>query len=109
MARWAGSTTARGLGHEHQSLRAYKLKVLVDGTPCRRCGQQMRHPDRCPDGPCFHCTLDLGHAEDRVIVGPTGGSGRSELEHARCNRGAGGKLGIRLRMRRQGRQHTRTW
>ena len=78
MARWAGTTTQRGLGGQHQALRRQKLAILVDGTPCRRCGHPRYHPARCPHGPCWLCTLDLGHHTDRVL----GGQGPRELEHS---------------------------
>jgi hypothetical protein len=109
MPRWAGTTTARGLGAQHQALRAYKLSVLIDGTPCRRCGHPRYHPapGRCPHGPCWMCRLDLGHHTDRVF----GGQGPRELEHTHCNRKAGAKLGnaLRTRARKRSRQHTRDW
>jgi hypothetical protein len=110
MPRWAGTTTARGLGHQHQALRAYKLSVLVDGTPCRRCGQPRYHPTRCPHGPCRLCRLDLGHDQSRALGGPHP-QGLRELEHVRCNRSAGAKLGNQLRrqQQRRQRQHTRSW
>jgi hypothetical protein len=103
MPRWAGTTTARGLGHQHQRLRAYKLSVLVDGTPCRRCTLPMVRPDRCCGGHCFYCRLDLGHYTPRV----QGGQGPRELEHEHCNRKAGAKLLNKLK--RKQRQHSRNW
>lgn len=112
MARYRGNTTQRGLGHTHQQLRAHLLRVLQDGTPCRRCTWPMVHPDRCHYGPCFYCTLDLGHYTDRVL----GGGGPRELEHRRCNRSAGARLGNALRTRAsrtqaraRKRQHSRDW
>jgi hypothetical protein len=115
MPRWAGTTTQRGLGTEHQALRKHKLATLVDGTPCRRCDQPMIHPDRCPAcnrTGCFHCTLDLGHPDDAPRVLARGQPTRDrELEHRKCNRGAGARLGNRLRRRTTAskRQHTRRW
>jgi hypothetical protein len=126
MPRWAGTTTQRGLGAEHQALRKHKLAVLVDGTPCRRCGHPMYHPTRCRycnRRGCFFCTLDLGHPDDAPRVLTQGGAdhtrpsvGGRELEHRHCNRSAGTRLGNALRTRAsrtQGRtrrrQHTRDW
>ncbi len=107
MPRWAGTTTQRGLGADHQALRRQKLKVLVDGTPCRRCALPMVHPDHCCHGRCFYCRLDLGHHTDRVL----GGQGPRELEHEHCNRSAGTKLGNQLQAKRRKlkRQHSRAW
>lgn len=124
MTRWTPTTTQRGLGAQHQTLRRHKLKTLADGTPCRRCGIARFHPERCPYHPqhpstcpqrqrhtgrgdctlctCDLCALDLGHHIDRVF----GGQGPRELEHRKCNRSAGAKLGNKLRARRQ---HSRRW
>jgi histone acetyltransferase (RNA polymerase elongator complex component) len=104
MPRWAGTTTQRGLGGDHQALRRQKLAALVDGTPCRRCGHPMIHPKRCKQGRCFFCLLDLGHYEARVH----GGRGPRELEHRWCNRSAGTRLLNRMKAARR-RQHTRQW
>lgn len=95
------TTTEKGLGHEHRTERLRQLAVLLDRgpRPCRRCLQLMVHPKRCPgrpdgrDGQCFHCRLDLGHDQSRVL----GGQGPRDLEHARCNRRGGGQLGGLLR------------
>jgi ribosomal protein S27AE len=107
MPRWAGTTTQRGLGSDHQKLRKHKLATLQDGTPCRRCGHSRYHPQRCPYGPCWQCTLDLGHATDRVF----GGQGPRELEHRKCNRSAGTRLRNRLyrSIPPSQRQHSRDW
>ena len=99
------NTTARGYGWDHQQTRARKLAVLQDGAPCRRCGRVMIHPKRCPSGPCFFCTLDLGHATALAL----GGHGPRELEHCRCNRSAGSKLGNHLRARRRQPVTSRRW
>lgn len=99
-------------GGDHQAERARRLRVLAASgpRPCRRCGRPMLHPDHCPRahprGPCFYCHLDLGHpAGSPVILGGTG-HGR-DLEHARCNRQAGARLGNRLRHHRT--HTTRQW
>jgi hypothetical protein len=117
MPRWAGTTTQRGLGAEHQALRKHKLAALVDGTPCRRCGHPRYHPKRCPycqRHGCFFCILDLGHSDDtpRFLARNLADHarpihGQCELEHRHCNRKAGAKLLNKLKRRR--RQHSRNW
>lgn len=74
----SGNTTERGYGHSHQTLRAALLPEAY-GQPCPRCGQTMT-PDQ---------QLDLGHTEDRT--------GYTGIEHATCNRGAGGRKAARNR------------
>jgi hypothetical protein len=89
MTRRLASSTARGLGQPHRRRREALLAQLRDGTPCRKCGQPMIHPKRCPAGPCFLCRLDCGHGVPRMF----GGDGRdSALEHWPCNRGEGARL-----------------
>lgn len=110
------TTTARGLGAPHQAERRRQMATLhtTGPRPCRRCGQLMVHPRACtappdglpaarPDGRCFHCRLDLGHDQARVL----GGQGPRDLEHARCNRAGGGAL--RGALRRATPRTTRRW
>jgi 5-methylcytosine-specific restriction endonuclease McrA len=92
MPRWAGTTTARGLGYEHQALRA-RLLPLAFGKPCPLCGKPMLKGQ----------ALDLDHEVPRVV----GGKGPRRMAHRRCNRSAGARLGNKLRHRI--RQHTRAW
>jgi len=76
-----GKTHDRGYGRQHQKLRELLLPAAY-GTPCWRCGELML-PDQ---------DLDLGHREDR--------NGYAGMEHAKCNRGAGGRKGGRNRVKR---------
>ena len=64
---------------EHQQRRNRLLPVAYN-TPCPRCGQLM----------LMGQDLDLGHTVD-VAVDPNSKADR--VEHASCNRSAGGKLG----------------
>lgn len=85
------SRQQRGYGREHEELRAALLAALVPGSPCYRCGEPM-----WPDSQ----DIDLGHTEDR--------SGYRGLEHARCNRAAGGRKAAANRARRT-EPHSREW
>jgi hypothetical protein len=67
-------------GGEQKTLRRALLAVYDPAQPCPRC--------RRPLGPNPQL-LDLGHVDDR--------SGYSGLEHARCNRQAGARLGNQRR------------
>ena len=90
------TTTQAGLGWAHQQARARLLGGLVDGTPCPRCGRPMYRWQQ----------LDAGHSRDRAVYGTDQLPDR--LEHARCNRAAGAKLGARLRRLRAARRAART-
>jgi hypothetical protein len=86
------STTARGLGWEHQKLRAAALAALIEGTLCELCGRPMYRVQK----------LDL----DQVMRRAVGGEGRRRMTPAGCNRsrdarwGTGGVgAGIRSRGR----------
>ena len=69
----------------HQAIRRALLAVYDPADPCARCGR--------PLGP-DPSRLDLGHTDDRA--------GYSGLEHRRCNRSAGARLGnARRRTRRE--------
>jgi 5-methylcytosine-specific restriction endonuclease McrA len=78
-----GSTTARGLGHQHEQLRE---RVLAEESRCWLCGEPAR-----PDDP-----LVADHVVPRAAGGETT---RSNLRaaHGSCNsrRGAGGGQGTR--------------
>jgi hypothetical protein len=66
-----------------QRLRRSLLAALRDGDPCGRCGRPMyRSQARY---------LDVGHVVDVVAGGRLADGAR--LEHRRCNRGAGGRVG----------------
>lgn len=67
-----GKTTERGYGSHHQRLRRYLLSVLIEGSPCARCGQPMSK-----DQP-----LDLDHSDDRTAY--------LGLSHRHCNRATSG-------------------
>jgi hypothetical protein len=61
-----------------------RLLPKAYNTPCPRCGRLMRRGE----------ALDLGHSED-LAVNPNSRADR--IEHADCNRAAGGKLGHQRR------------
>lgn len=72
-----GSRHARGLGADHDAIRAALLRAFVPGTLCPRCNRPMLTGQ----------ALDAGH--------PIGSPRRLDrtskadhLEHATCNRGA---------------------
>jgi hypothetical protein len=71
-------------GREHEQVRRALLSSYHPDTPCPRCDQ----PLGIDPG-----ALDLGHRDD--------GAGWNGLEHARCNRGAGGRLGQARRKARR--------
>lgn len=66
-------------GNEHQKRRRELLPGAYN-TACPRCGQLMLRGQE----------LDLGHSED-LAVNPAAKGDR--IEHADCNRAAGGRLG----------------
>lgn len=78
-------------GTEHQRRRAELLPAAYN-TPCPRCGRLMLRGQE----------LDLGHSED-LALNP--GAKGDRIEHADCNRAAGGRLGHYLRQMRP----SRTW
>jgi hypothetical protein len=92
------SSAARGLGNHHRRTRAALLATMTDGDPCWRCNLPMYRAATCPSGPCWQCTLDAGHLVDRALGG-TVADGEA-LEHRRCSRSGGAKLGAVLRRAR---------
>ena len=86
MARYKGSTTQRGLGAQHQRIRA-RLLPLAIGTWCPLrlpgCDGLMVDPKR----------MDLDHSTPRVLGGVHGD--RITCRH--CNRSSGATLGNRMR------------
>jgi hypothetical protein len=50
--------------------------------------------------------LDLGHSVDKAIDSHALGD---RIEHADCNRSAGGELGAKLRSRKERFRPSRTW
>lgn len=76
------STTARGLGWNHQQNAARLHRTHTDGTPCWWCGKPMyRDPQRNWD----HHTL----AADHTIARAHGGTRADRLLHATCNKQRG--------------------
>lgn len=89
-AKVSKSTTARGLGHDHQKNRVRLLRNLVDGAPCWWCGKGMhKEPSRNWDGR----TLNADHETSRR----DGGKLANRLLHDTCNkqRGAGDRDHLR--------------
>jgi len=82
------TVTARAEQSNGAAVKAMRKALLArfrDGQPCPRCGQPMRASQ----------DLDVGHVVARAIGGTLSDGAR--LEHARCNRQAGGRLLGRLR------------
>lgn len=77
MARYAGTTTQRGLGSSHQRARRAALAALRDGDPCARCGHPMYRAQAR--------MLDLDDFPGRAYGGPQ----VKLLSHRSCNRRAG--------------------
>ncbi|PKY73567.1 hypothetical protein CYJ19_02035 [Winkia neuii] len=79
-----GTTTDRGYGSKHQRLRN-KLKAQVEQGKaiCPRCNKPIKASE----------AFDLGHKDDRRFY--------NGLEHAHCNRSAGGTNGARQANERQ--------
>lgn len=88
MARWQGSTTARGYGSSHQKLRAqWKPIVQAGNAACHATTCLMPTRWIAPGAP-WH----LGHTPDRSQwTGP---------EHATCNEADGARRGNARRGRR---------
>ena len=78
-------------GAEHQRRRAELLPLAI-GTPCPRCGEIMTEYD----------DLDLGHSVDLMIDKNAIGD---RIEHASCNRSAGGAA----KAKRDQYRHSREW
>jgi hypothetical protein len=74
---------------EHEAVRRGLLATSTPATPCWRCG--------FPLGP-DPSRIDLGHRDD--------GPGWAGLEHSKCNRAAGGRLGAARRRARADRRTT---
>lgn len=66
------STTARGLGWQHQKQRERLLRMHRDGDACWWCGEPMYRSQ----------SLDADHEEARI----NGGALASRLLHSSCNR-----------------------
>ncbi|SRR6266851_1308234 len=74
-------------GAAHARARQELLAAFRDGQRCPRCGKPMRAWQK----------LDAGHVIPRMLGG---GLGPLRLEHARCNRAAGARLGNAARSKR---------
>jgi 5-methylcytosine-specific restriction endonuclease McrA len=74
--RGSRSTTARGLGWDHQKIRRRLLARHVDGTPCEWCGE-----------PMWKGTQELD--ADHTVSRSQGGRRADRLLHALCNRSRG--------------------
>lgn len=82
------TTTALGLGAEHQQARPVLLSALRSGVDrCPRCRLPMWRWQR----------LDVGDYPSRIICQLRGITPVKRLEHAACNRSAGATLGNHLR------------
>jgi hypothetical protein len=85
-----GNTTAVGLGAEHQATRAALLAIHTDGDPCPYGRACLYWPDT---GMFVSQGLDAGHSRPRAL----GGTKADRLEHAKCNRSHGARLGNLIR------------
>jgi hypothetical protein len=74
-----GTPAQRGYGPAHRRERARQVAAFEPGQPCARCGKPIMST----------ADADLGHTSDR--------RGYTGLEHARCNRSAGGKTSTKPR------------
>lgn len=88
MARWQGTTTARGYGTAHQAERARRLNAYQPGDTCAIGGEPMTWPM-----PLARRYLDLPH--DHANGGYLDG-----LSCRRHNRGEGASRGNRMRPRK---------
>jgi hypothetical protein len=75
-------------GGQWDRLRRSLLAAMRDGDPCPRCGRPMFRTQ----------ALDVGHVVDVVAGGALADGAR--LEHGRCNRQAGGRVGRARQLRR---------
>ncbi|MCT2299759.1 hypothetical protein M3G04_02390 [Dietzia cinnamea] len=75
----AGSTTARGLGWDHQKNRARLIRALTEGAPCYWCALPLsRDKARNWDGEALHAD----HTDPRA----RGGTKADRLLHGVCNK-----------------------
>lgn len=112
MTRPAASTTARGLGSQHQGARQQALAAMPEGAPCARCELRgIHHPmtraviTRRPDGRYVSPLLDLDDFPGRAIGGPQ----VKRLSWRSCNRSAGATQGNRARRVTGTRRQARRW
>jgi hypothetical protein len=89
----ARTTTAKGLGHDHQQHRDNLMARHVDGRRCWWCGKPMfKDPKRNPDKMALHAD----HKRSRSRFGVMRNAA-NRLLHAKCNiaRGDGSKDHLR--------------
>ena len=105
MARWAGTTTQRGLGAPHQAKRKALLPAAL-GTPCPGPWQGSRSP-RCTGLMVDRKLMDLDEDPPRAVAKPV----RWRMCCVPCNRGWGAGFGNRRRAqaRAQPRRWSRAW
>jgi hypothetical protein len=78
-----GTARQRGYDTAHdREAEAVKAQAIAERRPCPRCGEPMLAGQ----------DLDAGHSIDRVR---SPGARADRVEHASCNRSAGGKLAHR--------------
>ena len=105
--RWArkGTTTQRGYGRPHQTLRERRLKQYKPGDPCAHCGYPITWP--LPLTAAARRHIDLPHTADRNGYLPG-------LAHRYCNRRDGQRVTTEILNARRGRtgrawQSSRVW
>lgn len=84
--RWAGTTTQRGYGHQHQAERKRRLAAYRPGDLCAHCGKPMTYWPL----PVARRYIDLPHTSDRTRYMPG-------LAHRACNRRDGAVRGNKMR------------
>jgi 5-methylcytosine-specific restriction endonuclease McrA len=72
------TSTQKGLGWQHQKIRAALLRAHIDGTPCAHCGRPMYLTQK----------LEADHSTPRS----QGGTQADRLLHASCNQSRGAAL-----------------
>lgn len=87
----AKTTTARGLGWQHQQIRRRLIANHRDGTPCWWCGKPMyREPSRNPDYvPGSQAPGNGALAADHTLARANGGNHADRLLHGLCNKQRG--------------------
>lgn len=82
------TTTARGLGWQHQKVRDHLIRMHVDGTPCRWCAQPM-YRDRTENWDYTPASTDRASgslAADHSHARSDGGTKADRLLHGICNK-----------------------
>ena len=107
MARWQGTTTERGYGHQHKAERQRRLALYRPGDLCAHGGEALNYPPpvRVKDQYGTRLVspwLDLPHTDDRSGYLPG-------LACRRHNRGDGARRGNRTRRAQARRRTARRW